>query len=84
VYPDLFTKVRDKLVALSDQADHTVRMMPSGFPSERSQVTGAESSPRRATRRAKALLLLDSGWSCQEVARTFLLDDDGARLAQVV
>ena len=50
------------------------------FPSS-PQESGAESSRRRATRRA--LLLLDSGWSCQEVASTFLLGD-GARLAQVV
>lgn len=52
------------------------------FPSS-PQESGAESSLRRATRRAEVLLLLDSGWSCQEVASTFLLGD-GARLAQVV
>ena len=30
----------------------------------------------RVTRRANALVLLDDGWSCQEVADAFLLNDD--------
>ena len=31
------------------------------------------------TRRANALVLLDDGWSCQEVADAFLLNDDTIR-----
>ena len=37
------------------------------------------SSACRVTRRANALVLLDDGWSCQEVAKAFLLDDDTIR-----
>src|SRR5450755_4312019 len=33
----------------------------------------------RVTRRANALVLLDDGWSCQEVAAAFLLNDDTIR-----
>lgn len=33
----------------------------------------------RVTRRANALVLLDKGWSAQEVAEAFLLDDDTVR-----
>ena len=31
------------------------------------------------TRRANALVLLDAGWSCQEVAKALLFDDDTIR-----
>jgi hypothetical protein len=33
----------------------------------------------RLTRRANALVLLDGGWSCQEVADALLLNDDTIR-----
>jgi transposase len=33
----------------------------------------------RVTRRANALVLLDDGWSCRDVANAFLLDDDTIR-----
>src|SRR6201987_1698089 len=33
----------------------------------------------RMTRRANALVLLDDGWSCQQVARALLLNDDTIR-----
>src|SRR6202142_1464665 len=33
----------------------------------------------RETRRANALVLLDDGWSCQEVAAALLLNDDTIR-----
>ncbi len=33
----------------------------------------------RVTRRANALVLLDGGWSCQEVAAALLMDDDTIR-----
>jgi hypothetical protein len=37
------------------------------------------SAASRVTRRANALVLLDDGWSCQEVADAFLLNDDTVR-----
>jgi len=37
------------------------------------------SAASRVTRRANALVLLDDGWSCQEVATALLLDDDTIR-----
>src|ERR1039458_2548492 len=36
-------------------------------------------SLRPVTRRADALVLLDEGWSCQQVAHALLLDDDTIR-----
>ena len=33
----------------------------------------------RAARRANAIILLDKGWSCQEMAEALLIDDDTAR-----
>src|SRR6516164_2267270 len=37
------------------------------------------SAASRLTRRANALVLLDDGWSCQEIAAAFLLNDDTIR-----
>jgi transposase len=37
------------------------------------------SAASRMTRRANALVLLDGGWSCQEVAAALLMDDDTIR-----
>ena len=37
------------------------------------------SATSRVTRRANALVLLDKGWSCQEVAEALLLNDDTIR-----
>ena len=37
------------------------------------------SAASRLTRRANALVLLDDGWSCQEVATALLLNDDTIR-----
>ena len=33
----------------------------------------------RVTRRANAVVLLDDGWRCQQIAHAFLLDDDTVR-----
>src|SRR5450756_2447796 len=59
-------------------------MIQSGFLSEedRKALTALArdaSSPCRVTRRANALVLLDAGWSCQQVANAFLPDDDTVR-----
>ena len=58
-----------------------MRMIQSGFLSEedRKALTALArdaSSPCRVTRRANGLVLLDAGWSYQQVANAFLLDDD--------
>jgi transposase len=37
------------------------------------------SAASRITRRANALVLLDNGWSCREVANALLIDDDTVR-----
>ena len=59
-------------------------MIRGGFLSaeDRSQLialTRDGSAASRLTRRANALVLLDDGWSCQEVADALLLNDDTIR-----
>ena len=59
-------------------------MMQSGFLSEEDRkaltvLARDGSSPCRVSRRANALVLLDKGWSCQQVADALLLDDDTIR-----
>ena len=83
VYPDSL-KSREKFLAFSDWVDSAARMIHSGFLSEddRKVLTALArdgSSPCRVTRRANALVLLDEGWSCQQVAHALLLDDDTIR-----
>ena len=56
-------------------------MIQSGFLSEEDRkaftaLARDGSSPCRVSRRANALVLLDKGWSCQQVADALLLDDD--------
>src|ERR1700741_4216716 len=59
-------------------------MIRGGFLSaeDRSQLIALArdgSAVSRMTRRANALVLLDDGWSCQQVARALLLNDDTVR-----
>jgi transposase len=59
-------------------------MIRGGFLSEedRSKLIALArdgSAASRVSRRANALVLLDDGWSCQEVADAFLLNDDTIR-----
>jgi len=59
-------------------------MIRGGFLSaeDRSQLIALArngSAASRVTRRANALVLLDDGWSCQQVAEAFLLNDDTIR-----
>src|SRR5580693_8051705 len=59
-------------------------MIRGGFLSaeDRSQLIALArdgSAVSRMTRRANALVLLDDGWSCQQVARALLLNDDTIR-----
>src|SRR3984893_2679197 len=83
IYPDSL-KSRKKFLAVSDWTDSVSNMIRSGFLSEedRKALTALArdgSSPCRVTRRANALVLLDEGWSCQQVAHALLLDDDTIR-----
>ncbi len=64
--------------------DSAGRMIQSGFLSaeDRKALTALAregSSPCRVTRRANALVLLDQGWSAQQVADALLFDDDTIR-----
>jgi transposase len=66
------------------RADSARRMIRGGFLTEedRSKLVALVrdgSAASRVTRRANALVLLDSGWSCQEVAAALLMDDDTIR-----
>jgi transposase len=59
-------------------------MIRAGFltPNDRAALTNLArdgSAAHRLARRANALLLLDGGWSCVEVAEALLLDDDTVR-----
>jgi transposase len=59
-------------------------MIRGGFLSaeDRSQLIALArdgSAASRVTRRANALVLLDKGWSCRQVAQALLLDDDTIR-----
>src|SRR5450756_1671019 len=59
-------------------------MIQFGFLSEKDRkaltaLARDGSSPCRVSRRANALVLLDKGWSCQQVADALLLDDDTIR-----
>src|SRR6202047_898743 len=56
-------------------------MIRGGFLSEEDRnkliaLTRDGSAASRLTRRANALVLLDGGWSCQEVADALLMNDD--------
>src|SRR5471030_514512 len=60
------------------------RMIRGGFLSEEDRnkliaLARDGSAASRVTRRANALVLLDDGWSCQEVADALLLNDDTIR-----
>jgi hypothetical protein len=66
-------KSREKLLEFSGLADSDERMIRGGFLSgeDRNELIALArdgSVASRVTRRANALVLLDDGWSCQEVA----------------
>jgi transposase len=58
--------IRDRLLSEDDRA-RLIALARDG------------SAASRVTRRANALVLLDDGWSCVDVARALLLDDDTVR-----
>src|SRR5450759_1043139 len=64
--------------------DSSWGMICAGFlsPVDRADLTALArdgSAAHRLARRANALVLLDSGWSCEKVAGALLLDDDTIR-----
>jgi transposase len=83
IYPDSL-KARENFLAFRGFADSDGCMIRCGFLSKEDRNTlmalardGSVAS--RLTRRANALVLLDDGWSCQEVAAALLLNDDTIR-----
>src|SRR5580658_9232465 len=73
-----------KKLAFGARLDSDGRMIRGGFLSEEDRKTlialardGLAAG--RVTRRANALVLLDKGMSCQEVAEVLLFDDDTIR-----
>jgi len=81
-YPDSL-KIREKFLAVSDWTDSVARRIQSGVLGEevRKVLTALarDASSRCRVTRANALVLLGKGWSGQEVAHAFLLDDDTIR-----
>ena len=74
----------EKFLAFSDWVDSDARMIHSGFLAKEDRekpiaMTRDGSLAHRFARRANALVLLDDGWSCQQVGHAFLLDDDTIR-----
>jgi transposase len=83
VYADSL-KTREKFLAFRGLADSDQRMIRGGFlgQEDRNKLIALArdgSAASRVTRRANALVLLDDGWSCQDVADAFLLNDDTIR-----
>ena len=83
VYPDSL-KTREKFLVFFGLADSAPRMIRGGFLTEEDRgklvaLARDGSAASRMTRRANALVLLDGGWSCQEVAAALLMDDDTIR-----
>ena len=83
LYPDAL-KTREKFLAFRGFADSDGVMIRGGFLTgeDRSELIALArdgSSASRVTRRANSLVLLDDGWSCQDVADALLLNDDTIR-----
>ena len=83
LYPDSFRR-REKGLAFGGFPDSDALMIRSGFLSKEDRdallaLARDNLSAGRVTRRANALVLLDDGMSCEEVARVLLFDDDTIR-----
>jgi transposase len=83
IYPDSL-KTRKNFLAFHGLADSDERMIRGHFLSaeDRSKLIALArdgSAASRVTRRANALVLLDDGWSAQEVADALLFNDDTIR-----
>src|ERR1035441_2428731 len=74
----------EKFLAFGGLTDSSGQMIRGGLISEDDRnnlITLARdgSAASRVTRRANALVLLNKGWSCRDVANALLLDDDTIR-----
>ena len=82
IYPDSLRN-RQKPLAFGARPDSDDDMIRGGFLTEEDRKGWsrwrAMARRRRVTRRANALVLLDGGRSCQEVAAALLFDDDTIR-----
>jgi transposase len=83
IYPDSL-RIRAQPLAKRREPDSTVAMIEPGFldpESRRDLIELARdgSVPHRLARRANALVLLDQGMSCGDVAKMLFLDDDTIR-----
>src|SRR5260370_28198209 len=83
IYPDSL-KTQEKFLAFCFLTDSARQMIRRGFLTEEDRtkliaLARDGSAASRVTRRANALVLLDDGWSCQEVADALLLNDDTIR-----
>jgi transposase len=83
LYPDS-SKTREKFLVFFGLGDSARHMIRGGFLTEEDRgklvaLVRDGSAASRVTRRANALVLLDGGWSCQEVAAALLMDDDTIR-----
>src|SRR6202453_4278843 len=80
LYPDSM-RTREKCLAFGGGSDSDGRMIRGGFlieedPKALMALARAGLAAGRVTRRANALVLLDKGMSCQQVAEVLLFDDD--------
>src|ERR1700693_2413527 len=83
LYPDSM-RTREKCLAFGGGSDSDGRMIRGGFLIEEDRIAvialARDGLPAgRVTRRANALVLLDKGMSCQQVAEVLLFDDDTIR-----
>jgi transposase len=77
-------KIREKFLAFCCWADSDAGVVQSVFLTKEVRekliaMTREGSLAHRFSRRAKALVLLDDGWNCQQVAHVLLPDDDTIR-----
>src|SRR5271155_4248948 len=83
LYPDSM-RTREKCLAFGGGSDSDGRMIRGGFLIEEDRkaliaLARDGLAAGRVTRRANALVLLDKGMSCQQVAEVLLFDDDTIR-----
>ena len=83
LYPDSM-RTREKCLAFGGGSDSDGRMIRGGFLIEEDRkaliaLARDGLAAGRVTRRSNALVLLDKGMSCQQVAEVLLFDDDTIR-----
>src|SRR5665213_804152 len=83
VYPDSLSARKEGLGRF-EKSDSDRGMIRAGFltSAERKELRALARdglSEARVARRANAIVLLNDGWSCEEVATALLIDDDTVR-----